>query len=159
MNLWVIAIPFLMFLSSMGGRLRFPRTPVTLEADIENLATGILYLCPVGPEKGGSALSISLAYFSISLSLNILLTLMIVVRLIVYGRNIRAATGPPAGVNGLYKTIATMLIESSAMFAVTSVLYIGLAGSGNQVMDLFSPILCEVQVCAFLTMATFGRGA
>jgi len=147
MNRWVIAIPFLMYLSSVGEHFSSPRTAVTVEANVDNIATGIVLLCP--SEGAVSDIWTGLVYFSISLSLNILLTLMIVIRLILHGRNIRAATGSPAGVSGLYKTIATMLIESSAIFAVSSLLYIGLMAAENPVMDLVSPILAETQVCAF----------
>ena len=53
-----------------------------------------------------------LPYFSISLSLNVLLTLMIVIRLMLHARDIRASMGG-TGIGGLYKVIVTMLIESS----------------------------------------------
>ena len=144
-NLWVIAIPFLMYLSSVGACLASARLAAILEANTDNIATGILFLYP--SREGISEIWSGLVYFSITLSLNILLTLMIVVRLVLHGRNIRAATGSPSGISGLYKTIATMLIESSAIFAVSSVLYIGLMAADNPVMDLISPILAETQVC------------
>jgi len=120
---------------------------VTPEANADNIAMGILFLYPDG--EAISQIRIGLVYYSIALSLNVLLTLMIVVRLILHGRNIRAATGSPVGISGIYKTIATMLIESSALFAVTSLLFIGLMAADNPVMDLISPILAETQVCAF----------
>jgi len=145
-ELWVVAIPFLMYLASVGVYPRSPKTAVTSEANDGNIGMGILFLYP-----GGGALSeirIGVVYYSIALSLNILLTLTIVIRLVLHGRKIRAATGSPTGISGLYGTIATMLIESSAIFAVSSVLYIGLMAANNPVMDLISPILAETQVCA-----------
>ena len=137
-----------MYLGSVGAYLSYPRT-VTLKAKVENIAMGILMISPTRPTGAISNTSFGLSYFSISLSLNILLTLMIVVRLILHGRNVRAATGSPAGISGLYKTIATMLIESSALFAVISLLYIATGGANSPINDLFSPILAEVQVRAF----------
>ena len=100
-------------------------------------------------------------YISISVSLNILLTLMIVIRLILYGRKIRAATGSLAGISGLYKTISTMLVESCALFTVSSVLVVGPLAAyvynltpevwiiGACVVEIFFPILAEIQVRAF----------
>jgi len=102
-------------------------------------------------------------YLSISVSLNVLLTLMIVIRLILYGRNIRAATGSLAGISGLYKTISTMLIESCALFAGSSLLVVGALAAvgyssspysdnsiiGGFVVDIFFPILAEIQVRTF----------
>ena len=100
-------------------------------------------------------------YLSISVSLNVLLTLMIVIRLVLHGRNIRAATGSAAGISGLYNAVSTMLIESCALFAVTSLVVVGaLAWARNEdrpqfyhpgtyVVDIFFPILAEAQVCIF----------
>ena len=94
-------------------------------------------------------LRINLTYFSISLSLNILLTVMIVVRLVLRSRNIRTAMGCPAGISGLYKTTATMLIESSALFAVCSLLVIIPWAVHSPVANAFTRILAETQVRAF----------
>ena len=90
----------------------------------------------------------ALPYFSISLSLNILLTLMIVVRLILHTRNTRAVLGG-AGIGGICKAIVTMLVESCAFYAVSSVLVIGPLGAGNLVTNFFLFILPETQVRAF----------
>ena len=73
---------------------------------------------------------------------------MIVVRLFLHSRNIRSVMGAPSGFTGLYKTIVTMLIESSAIYAVNSLLFLGLWGSRSYIADAFSEILAETQVCA-----------
>lgn len=85
-------------------------------------------------------------YFSISISLNIILTLMIVTRLIMHSRNIRNALGARGGAGGVYKAVVTMLIESSALYAVSSILFIGPWGAGSWVADIFLPILAQNQV-------------
>ena len=90
-----------------------------------------------------------IAYHSATLSLNVLLTIMIVVRLVLRSRNSRVATKSSAGFGGVYRTIATMLIESSALFAVSSLLVIGALIAKSPLMDLFLPILAETQVRAF----------
>ena len=87
----------------------------------------------------------SLPYFAISISLNILLTLMIVIRLVLHSRDIRAATGAPSRFIGLYKTVVTMLIECSALYTVTSLLVVG-----PNIGNIFLPILAEAQVRASL---------
>jgi len=117
---------------------------VTLKADVENIAAGILAIWPRGVLVHD--VRYHLAYHSVTLSLNILLTLMIVVRLIMRSKNVRAATKSPTGFNGLYRTVATMLIESSALFAVSSLLVIGPLIARSALMDLFFPILAESQV-------------
>jgi len=89
-----------------------------------------------------------ISYLSISLSLNILLTLMIVTRLVLHSRNIRTAMGASSGLTGLYKTVVTMLIESSAVFTASSLLFLGFWGSRSHIGEVFSAIYAEAQVCA-----------
>jgi len=89
----------------------------------------------------------TLPYFSISLSLNVFLTLMIVIRLFLHSRNVRAIMGASVGISGFHKTIITMLIESCALYAVSSLLVIG--NSSSRISYLFMPILPEVQVRSF----------
>jgi len=94
------------------------------------------------------AFNLSIPCVAISVSLNVLLTLMIVIRLALHGRNIRAASGSPAGIGGLYRAIATMLVESSALYAVNTLVLIGLWAADSGVGDTFLPIVAETQVCA-----------
>lgn len=93
-----------------------------------------------------AAVNIGISYFSISFSLNMLLTLMIAVRLILHSRNIQKATGTPTKASGLYKVIVTMLIESAALYAVAFIPYIVSWGAKNGVQYIFFPILTGAQV-------------
>ena len=86
--------------------------------------------------------NIGVPYLSISVSLNILLTILIIVRLVMYRRNIRNAMGG----GGLCNAIMTMLTESSALYAVSSILFIAPWGASSWVADIFLPILVQVQV-------------
>lgn len=88
------------------------------------------------------------AYYSTSLSLNVILTLMIVFRLVRHNRKLRSAMGARAVTNGLYGAIITMLIESFALYAVTFLLFIGSWGADSNLQYLFSAILAQVQVIA-----------
>jgi len=130
-NLWVIALPFLVFLSAFGMGL----TTVIVQASTPNSELW-----------GSRVFKFTSVYLSISLSLNILLTLMIVIRLVMHTRNVRAVMGNPGGIGGLYKTVITMLIESCALYAVSSLLVIG--QSSAPIVDIFFPILAETQVIA-----------
>lgn len=91
-------------------------------------------------------------YYSISISLNVLLTLLIVTRLVRHSRNVRNALGASARAGGLYKTAVTMLIESCALYAVSYILFIGPWAIGDPVANIFFPILAETQV---RTVSTF----
>ena len=98
---------------------------------------------------GSVILNFGLPYLSISIFLNILLTLMIVVQLILHVRIIRTDMGGPDGICGLYKAIVTMLIESSALYAFSSLLVIVPWLAGEHASVMFLPVLTQTQVRAF----------
>jgi hypothetical protein len=85
-------------------------------------------------------------YFFISLSLNILLTLIIIARVVLHSRNLRSLTGNLAASGGLYTTIVTMLIESCALYTVTFLLFVVPWFSNNNLEATFWPALTEIQV-------------
>ena len=97
------------------------------------------------------ALNFNFPYFSISLSLNVLLTSMIVIRLVLHSRNIRNAIGAPTGTTGLCKAVVTMLVESCALYAVNFLLFIGAWGAQSHVSDIFFPLLAVAQVRVIAT--------
>jgi hypothetical protein len=115
---------------------------------------GIVYFYQLMREDTSysATLNLGLSYYSISLSLNVFLTLMIVTRLVLHSRNIRNAMGAPAGNSGLYKAVITMLIESCALYAVTLLLFIvpwavdWFQGIFSPVPEVSFPILFETQV-------------
>ena len=120
---------------------------VTLRANVDNIAVGIMLVYGEATMSAQTGYEI-LSYLSISASLNILLTLMIVIQLILHTRNIRNTMGI-SGISGMYNAIATMLIESCALNAVGGLLVIIPLACGNYVLDVFFPILAEVQVRSF----------
>ena len=90
-----------------------------------------------------------LPYFSVSLSLNIILTLMIAVRLVMHSKDIRAAMGAPAGINGMCKAIVAILVESSALYALSSLLVIGPWVAASDAVEISLPVLAETQARDF----------
>ena len=98
----------------------------------------------------GTAENFGVPYFTISVGLNVILTLMISIRLILHSRNIQGTMGPASRVSSLCKTIVAMLVESSALYAISSFLFIGPFAAENYASDIFLPILAEVQVGVLL---------
>jgi len=132
MNYWVMAIPCMMYLASLG------------------LSIVTTYLqTPNSPKMTYNyfVAHFQLPYYSISLSLNILLTLMIATRLILHRRNIRNAVGSAAN-SGLYNTVVAILVESCALYAVASLLMIGTLGAESPVLVVFSAFIGPIQVIA-----------
>ena len=72
---------------------------------------------------------------------------MIAVRLILHARNTRTALGI-TGIGGMCRAIVVMLVESCALYAVSSLLVIGPLGAGNPIWSLFVAIVGEIQVSA-----------
>ena len=126
-------------------RLRYLHGPAAaLCANSIYIALGITILA--SHSCGWGDVRFILPHLSISVSLNVLLTLMIVIRLVLYDRYIRAVVGSPTGISGMYKTIVTMLIESSTLYAVNSLLVIGLWAAGSGASGIFLPALTPNQV-------------
>ena len=149
MNLWVVVFPCLMYLASMGTYPSSLQTDGDAPANVINKAMGIMMVISQAWGRDdwvASAIDFGRPYFVISTSLNLLLTLMIVVRLVLHSKNIRAAMGFTAGIGGQYQVIMTMLIESSALYAVSSLLIV--AQSSRGVADIFLPSHAVNQVRA-----------
>ena len=138
-----------MYLASVG-MYPSPQACSNILANVTDKAMGISTDYEVAKPESISRDSISvlhfgISYYSITLSLNVVLTFMIAARLFLHNREIRkmAATSSLA-----YTTVATMLIESCALYAATSLLYIILFGTGDYLAYTFLPLLADVQVCA-----------
>ena len=116
---------------------------------------GILYIYDYMQPRWYASVGFSyntvMSYHSISLSLNVLLTLMIIVRLVLHSRNVRNAIGAHAGATGLYTAVVTMLIESYALYAIAYLLYIALATTSSPFLYVLNPIIAATQVCVAST--------
>ena len=120
----------------------------TINANVADAVMGTICVYRSARWPSTSIMPLIIPHYSISLSLNVLLTLMIIVRLILHARDTRAVLGK-TGIGGLYKAIAAMLAESCALYAVNSFLILGLLGAESIVMYAFLPILKQTQVCTF----------
>ena len=123
-----------------------PSTNMTYAA----MGIAFLYQGSLHVDLNVASVSFGVPYYSISLSLNVILTLMIVGRLILHSRKFQSAIGTTAKTGGLYKAIVTMLIESCALYAITYLLFMAPWAAGSSVGNAFFPILAEVQVRTLL---------
>lgn len=114
-----------------------------------NIALGIAYTVQTSRSSGAQstpAADVGIPYILISVSLNVLLTLMIAIRIIRNSRGIRGMA-TSTSMSERYKTIITTLTQSCALYTVNSLLFVASWGAGNCVAYIFMPILAEVQVC------------
>ena len=123
---------------------------VAFWANVVNSVMGIMVVYYQASQPDTSswssiALNFNYPYFSIALSLNLLLTLMVVARLAIHSKNVRNVTGQPAGA---IRLCITILIESCALYAASFMLFIGPWGAQSRVAQIFYPMLSETQVRA-----------
>jgi hypothetical protein len=120
---------------------------------VTDTATGITYASKISQPVSITQIPVAVKKFgvphhSISVSLNVLLTLMIVGRLMLHSKGIRKAMGTSATAGRLYNAIVTMLVESCALYAVTFVLFVGPWAAHSPIAKTFFPILIQTQVRA-----------
>jgi hypothetical protein len=125
----------------------------TLLADVTDTATGITVIYRQTSEThysiwNSTIINVGIPYFSISVALNVILTLMIVTRLVLLSRNVRNTMNSPVKISGLYRAVVTMLVESCALYAVSFLLFIGAWAGSSPLQFVFYPILTQTQVSA-----------
>jgi hypothetical protein len=150
MNHWVMALPCLMYLTSFG-MCSSPPQAARLSANDADAAMGIVILYHQGISNDSLnwysiQVPFSVSCFSISMALNALLTFMIITRLILHSRNMRKAMGSASLTSGLYETIITMLVESSAIYTIGFLLYIVTWGTDSFLVNAFAPFCTDSQV-------------
>lgn len=93
---------------------------------------------------GPTTVSFAIPYFVISLSLNVILTLMISGRIWYYQRTIKPAVGEDSGT--YYTSIMTIFVESAAIYSVTSILLLVTFILDNPINQIWLGIAPSVQV-------------
>lgn len=91
-----------------------------------------------------AGVSVALPYYILSLSLNIILTFLIVLRLVLHRRRFRVALGKDHAEP--YTSLAAFIIESAAPYAILSAIYLVLVAINNPIQQIFLGILSGAQV-------------
>ena len=148
-----------MYLASIGSYSDAPQVDCILLLSIPDTATGILFFYPEGSQSDSISVGVAAMfrfgapYYSISIALNILLTLMITARLTMHRRDIQNAMG--AAACGSYTATITVIVESCALNAVITILYLGTWAAKSLVQYIFLQLLVQTQVRAvFLIFLT-----
>ena len=83
-------------------------------------------------------------YFSLSVALNIVLTLAIAVRLLMMRRSVVSSLGPEHA--KMYISVTSMMIESAALYSITGLIFIVSYAVNSNVQNLALPVLGQVMV-------------
>ncbi|KAI0258609.1 hypothetical protein BC834DRAFT_974963 [Gloeopeniophorella convolvens] len=112
--------------------------------------TGIFWLKPTltFSPYGSSGVNWTIPCLSISLALNILVSIAIVLRLLVYRRRIASVMGQHHG--SQYTSIAAMIIESASIYSAFSIFFLVPFGMNSPVSEIVLQSLSEIQICTTL---------
>lgn len=148
-NWFVVIVPIMMYISSVGKSSMVLKTlERALTFGFWNPVLDIISIAAAIHPKGSiwiaQSIRFKLPYFAISMCLNILVTILIVVRLWAARKRIRKLLGSSHGKT--YTGIAAMLVESAAPFAVFSFVLIVLYGMDNTVATVFVSVYVHIQV-------------
>lgn len=91
-----------------------------------------------------TAVAFAVPYWSLSIALNILVTLIIVYRLLSLTKQVKMALSPSHA--RTYTSISAMIIESAALYSITGMIFIICYARNSNVQNIVLPILGQVMV-------------
>ncbi|KAG7094109.1 hypothetical protein E1B28_007724 [Marasmius oreades] len=126
-----------------------------------SIAFGILFLKQVGTVSQSpwdtSGINFTIPYYTMSLALNILVTLLIVLRLLIYRHRITRAMGPMHGSH--YTSLVAMVVESAAIYSTFALCFLVPFAVNSPVAQLFLQGLAQIQgVSTFLIIFRIAQG-
>ncbi|KAF8808158.1 hypothetical protein BYT27DRAFT_7097781 [Phlegmacium glaucopus] len=97
------------------------------------------------------------SYYIISLSVNILLTILITIRLVLYRRRVIATLAPEHGKH--YVSLATIMIESAALYSAFALLFIITYALNNPINQIFLGVASSAQqIASYLIIYRLAEG-
>ncbi|KAL1688297.1 hypothetical protein GGG16DRAFT_60235 [Schizophyllum commune] len=135
---WIIIIPACVYIAST------------------TMSILLLYQTSQPTESLWLQVNVGLAYFSLSLAVNLLLTLLIVGRLLAMSNRVKNMLGAQHA--HTYTSIAALVVESATPYALTNLVFIITYGIGspgsNVVLPILSQIMCTSSVLIILRVAS-----
>ncbi|KAJ7662324.1 hypothetical protein B0H17DRAFT_953220 [Mycena rosella] len=126
-NFWLSFVPVLMFLGSVASSIVFLLT-ISLPTDTTLVALGLQF---------------GIAYWSLSLGLNVILSLSIATRILMIRRSMLRLIGPAHSTQ--YVSIVAMLVESAAIYAVWGVFFLICFARNTPLQNILVGMLGQVQ--------------
>ncbi|CCM05255.1 uncharacterized protein FIBRA_07465 [Fibroporia radiculosa] len=115
---------------------------------LASVALGLALLIDMTGSSPFAFVNITLAYYVMSLSLNVIVTLLIVGRLLIYRRRMARVFGTKESSD--YLNISAILIESASLYSIFAVLFIVPFGLGNSLANVFLDSVSQVQIVSSL---------
>jgi len=89
------------------------------------------------------------SYYAISLGSNIVLTVLIMARLLIYRRTITRSMGLSTEHTRDYTSLATIVVESASLYSVFAILFLITYGINNPMNQIFIVIANSAQVSRY----------
>ncbi|KAG1734760.1 uncharacterized protein EDB91DRAFT_587063 [Suillus paluster] len=119
---------------------------------ITSLVTGTMWLVimssPTKATSGWMSIRFLFPYTCVALAINIIVSLLTVLRLLHHRRRLSKILGPGHG--AIYASFAAIVIESASIYSICSLLYLIPFVVHNPLSDVFLQILGEAQIIASL---------
>ncbi|PIL35477.1 hypothetical protein GSI_02205 [Ganoderma sinense ZZ0214-1] len=125
-TIWIVLFPFIVYLASISMSIM-----VVFQASR-----------PSASLWTHTTVQFTLPYFAISISLNVMLTLLLVGRLLYMAYQARKTIGRDH--SEAYISIATMLVESAAPYAAAGLIFIVTYARNSNVQNLMLPVLSQI---------------
>jgi len=126
---------------------------------IASTVLSFILVAEAATPNGPWTFDFALVYFPLSMSLNIFLALLTAGKLLWARYKLRGALGSQH--TKTYSSIASMIVESSALYSITSLVYIILYATNNpaanEVLSLLGEVMCISPVLIILRVA-YGQG-
>lgn len=111
------------------------------------LALGMAGLIISAGSSVFSYVTLTLAYYIMSVSLNVIVTISIAALLLLFRRRMSQALGP--GHKSSYASMAAMLVESAALYSVFGILFMVPFGLNYPLRNVFFQCVNQIQVRPF----------
>ena len=98
-----------------------------------------------------NSVNLGLPYFALAAACNVTITLTIATPLLLHRRSLTKMFGRNNEYSRQYTSAAAILVESSAVYAIVAIIFIGFYARNNPISHIFLSTLCQVQVCAHLS--------
>ncbi|KAG7088751.1 hypothetical protein E1B28_012719 [Marasmius oreades] len=126
-----------------------------------SVAFGVLFLKQVGTVSqspwDATGINFTIPYYTMSLALNIIVTILIVLRLLIYRHRITKAMGPMHG--SQYTSLVAMVVESAAIYSTFALCFLVPFAVKSPLAQLFLQGLAQIQgVSTFLIIFRIAQG-
>ncbi|KIJ64187.1 hypothetical protein HYDPIDRAFT_90706, partial [Hydnomerulius pinastri MD-312] len=155
---WVIPLPCAMYLSVIGRPLLSALILLMILTAFLSMLNCLVFQQEAGLDQSFYvSVNLPIAYYALSLSLNVLTALMISIRLYIHKKELERVLGKGFGTP--YTSITTILVESAATYGIWSFIAIILYAEGNPGSSILLGSLSQIQVIApLLIILWIARG-